>query len=179
MTCLGKRFLGLALALWALVVAPGGPAQTLSALRAQERPDQAEKDARARVRTMRAWILVDELKLDEATSGRVFAIFARYDQREVALVAERRAIVDRLRAEVDAPRPDEARLARTLDQLLANRSRRCALGDERFNELRKLLSPIQQAKLLLLLPRLERDLARSIREGAADHTRGPPNQEHE
>jgi hypothetical protein len=131
------------------------------------------------MRTMRAWLLVDELKLDEATSGRVFSILAAYDEREAALAAERRAIVDSLRAEVDALRPDEARITRTLDQLIANRSRRHALSDERIKELRKLLSAIQQAKLLLLLPRLERALARSIRDGAADHKRGPPHHEHE
>ena len=118
---------------------------------------------------MRAWLLVDALKLDGATSGRVFAILARYDARAVALAAERRAIVDSLRAELDAPHPDQAHIARTIDELIANRSRRYALRDERIKELRKRLSPIQQAKLLLLLPRFERELARSIRDGAADH----------
>jgi hypothetical protein len=123
------------------------------------------------MRTIRAWVLVDELKLDDATSGRVFGILATFDARAVALAAERRAIVDSLRAKLEAPRPDEAHIARTLDQLIANRSRRHALCDERIKELRKRLSPVQQAKLLLLLPRLERHLARLSRDGAADHKR--------
>ena len=69
-----------------------------------------------------------------------------------------------LKAEVESARPDDARIAKYIDLLLANRVRRHALQDEQLKELRKVLTPVQQGKLALLLPRLERDFARWIHE---------------
>ena len=56
--------------------------------------------------------------------------------------------------------------------MLANRVKRHALKDERIKELRKVLTPVQQAKLVLLLPRLEREFAQFIREVAGQRDDG-------
>ena len=64
-----------------------------------------------------------------------------------------------LRADADAPRPDDARLNADLNRLMAIRTKQRAMEDDRIRDVRKVLTPAQQAKLVLLLPRLERDFA--------------------
>jgi Spy/CpxP family protein refolding chaperone len=130
-------------------------------------PEQLRKEVLERMRALRAWRIVDELKLDETASARLFPILARFDDREMALAAERRDIAKELRDEVAARHPDDGKLMKAIDKLLANRTRRHALMDERIKELRKVLTPVQQAKLALLLPSIERDFAQWVRQVAA------------
>jgi hypothetical protein len=114
--------------------------------------------------------VITELRLVEATSPNVLAIFATYDARDFTLRGERRAIVRELRAEIAAVRPDDARVSKLVDLLLDAEARRRRLRTERIDHLRGVLSPARQARLLLVLPRLDRDLARSLsqaREGGA------------
>jgi hypothetical protein len=148
----------------ALPVAGAAPAE-----KEHRNAEQLRKEVLERMRALRAWRIVEELKLDEATSARLFPILAKFDEREMALATEKRDIVREMRAQLDAPKPDESRLAKSIDRLLANRVKRHALQDERFKELRKALSATQQAKLALLLPRLERDFARWVHDVAGRH----------
>jgi Spy/CpxP family protein refolding chaperone len=151
---------------------PAGPAPPAAATPApgvkapvagdQRTPEQLRKEVLERMRALRAFKIVEELKLDENASARLFPILAKFDEREMALASERRDIVRELRAQVDAPRPDDARITKTIERLLANRSRRHQLHDDQIKELRKVLTPVQQAKLALLLPRLERDFAQWV-----------------
>ena len=118
------------------------------------------------MRALRAWRIVEELKLDESASARLFPILARYDEQEMALAAERRDIAQEIRTLLAAPQPDDAKLTAAINRMLANRAQaasRCS--DERIKEVRKVLTPVQQAKLVLLLPRLEREFAQFIRDG--------------
>ena len=139
------------------VPSPGNPPD-------QRSPEQLRKEVLERMRALRAFKIVEELKLDETASARLFPILSKYDEREMALGAERRDIVRELRGLVDAPHPDDARITKTIEKLLANRARRHDLHDEQIKELRKVLTPVQQAKLALLLPRLERDFAQWVHE---------------
>ncbi|HVZ86164.1 MAG TPA: hypothetical protein VHG72_04305 [Polyangia bacterium] len=138
----------------------------------QRTPEQLRKEVLERVRALRAWKIVEALKLDEATSARLFPILARYDEREMAIAGERHAIMHELRDASDAPKPDDAHLTATLNKLLANRAKERALHDDRVKDVRKVLTPVQQAKLVLLLPRLEREFAGWIHE-ASGRGRGP------
>ena len=129
-------------------------------------PEQLRTEVLDRMRSLRAWRIVEELKLDESASARLFPILAKYDEQELALAAERRDITAEIKTLLAAPRPDDARLNAAINRMLANRTKRIASRDERIKEVRKVLTPVQQAKLVLLLPRLERDFARFIREVA-------------
>jgi Spy/CpxP family protein refolding chaperone len=139
----------------------------------QRTPDQLRKEVLDRMRALRAFKIVEALKLDEATSGRLFPILARYDDREMAIAAERHALMRELREETESAHPDEARLTATLTKLQATRAKQRAMHDERIRDVRKVLTPLQQAKLVLLLPRLERDFAGWIHE--ASGRGGPPS----
>jgi Spy/CpxP family protein refolding chaperone len=129
-------------------------------------PDQLRKEVLERMRALRAWKIVDELKLDENASAHLFPILARYDDQELALAAERRDIAQDIRTLLAAPQPDDAKLTAAINRMLANRVKRHAMKDERLKELRKVLTTVQQAKLVLLLPRLEREFAQFIRDVA-------------
>lgn len=135
-------------------------------------PEQLRKEVLERMRALRAWRIVEELKLDENTSARLFPILAKYDEQELALAAERRDIAIELRALLAAPRPDDMKLNAAINRMLANRAKKHAVRDERINELRKVLTPVQQATLVLLLPRLEREFAQFIRDVAGQRDDG-------
>jgi hypothetical protein len=142
------------------------------------RYDSIAEDSLGRMRSLRAWRVISELKLAEVVAARVLPIFARYDERDLILLAERRDIICELRALLAAPRPDDSHLSRALDRLAATHSRRRTLHAERFGEVRRVLPPVQQARLLLLLPGLERDFAHWGRQAIGDghsscNVRGP------
>jgi hypothetical protein len=148
--------------------APAAPSKPANAPASADgrSPEQLRKEVQERMRALRAWRIVEELKLDESASARLFPILAKYDEREMALAAERRDIVKDLRAELAAPAPDDRRLTKDIDRLLANRAHKHALHDERIKELRRALTPVQQAKMALLLPRLEAELANWMHDAA-------------
>jgi Spy/CpxP family protein refolding chaperone len=151
--------------------APAAPAASAASAGKSAAPDrrsadQLRKEVLERMRALRAFKIVDELKLDETASARLFPILAKYDDREMALSSERHDIVRELKAELAASRPDNGRVEKAVDRLLANRTRRHALQDEQIKELRRVLTPVQQGKLALLLPRLERDFARFVHQVA-------------
>lgn len=136
-------------------------------------PDQLRQEVLERMRALRAFRIVDALKLDEATSGRLFPILSRYDDREVQIATERHQVMRDLHADAEAPHPDEARLNADLNRVLAVRAKQRALEDDRIRDVRKVLTPVQQARLVLLLPRLERDFAHWIHEVAGRGDEGP------
>jgi Spy/CpxP family protein refolding chaperone len=127
-------------------------------------PDQLRKEVVERMRALRAWRIVEELKLDESTSAKLFPVLAKYDEQELAFAAERRQIAEEIRGLLAAPKPDDAKLTAAINRIIANRAKRQASRDERIRDVRKVLTPVQQAKLVLLLPRIERDFARYIRD---------------
>ena len=128
-----------------------------------KKPGELRKEVLERMRAQRAWRIVEELKLDEAASARLFPILPNTTSRrwrwrpsgETSRVSCKRCW-RRLT-------PTTARITAAVNRMLANRTKRHAFKDERLRELRKVLTPVQQGKLVLLLPRLEREFARSSR----------------
>jgi len=177
MTARGARILiaGAVLAAGSGVVSAEAPRRAPAAAAAptagadKRTPEQLRKEVLERMRALRAWRIVEELKLDETTSARLFPILAKYDDQELTLADERRDIAQEIRTLLAAPHPDDAKLTAAINRMLANRTKKHALRDERLKELRKVLSPVQQAKLVLLLPRLEREFAHFIREVSGQH----------
>jgi Spy/CpxP family protein refolding chaperone len=115
-------------------------------------------------RAMRMWKITDELKLDEVTAAKVFPVLARVDDQERELGKERMEIHRALRDEMANPAPDNAKLSALLDKMLANRARRHVLEDERVKSIRKVLTPVQQAKLILLIPTIDGEFRQKIRD---------------
>jgi len=151
----------------------GGPGWGPGPGRGGPPPEELRKEVMERMRAMRAWKLAEELKLDEATSAKLFPMLSKYDEREMTLMNEIGGVMRSLRAEMEAPKPDNARLGSYIDKLLGLRGKQRALEDERFKDLRRVLTPVQQAKLVVLLPRIEQHLKQRIHEAMSQRGGGP------
>ena len=176
------------LSLWAAIAVAATVTATAPALAADPATTPIPGDGRTaeqlrhevieRMRALRAWKIVDELKLDQATSARLFPILSKYDDREMALMKERHDIMRELRTETEAASPNNAKLSAAIDRLVALRAKQHALQDEKIRDLRKALTPAQQAKLVLLLPRIERGFLHRIREVSEEQRRTGDGHDH-
>jgi hypothetical protein len=155
-----------------VVAAPPVESEAVRAARREAR-EKLKKEVLDQMRAMRMWKLTEELKLDQATAAKVFPLLAEFDDRGRTLGRERGEIarelhdlvrVDPVTGKAAAKAPDDPKLRPLVDRLLANQARRTALDDERFKALRPALTPLQQAKLLLLLPRIDEDFRHRVRE---------------
>jgi Spy/CpxP family protein refolding chaperone len=162
-------------ALLALAASPGLPASADGAKGlapgplgpesiSPEKKEKLREEVMDQMRAMRMWKLTEELKLDEATAAKVFPLLAKFDDKVRELGKSRREAMRLLAEETQKAKPDNARIKTLIDELVAARGKRGALEDERFRALRQVLTSVQQAKLLLLLPRLEDEFRRRIRE---------------
>ena len=117
-----------------------------------------------KLRAERMWKLTEALRLDEPTAARLFPLMAKYDEQEKALGKERGEIVRELRAALEAPTPDQTRIDGLVQRLMAFRARRHALEAEKAEAVRKVLTPAQMGKLLLLAPKIDDQFRERIRE---------------
>jgi hypothetical protein len=139
----------------------GGPGTT-------ERREQIKK----KIRAMRAYTLTEELALDEPTAGRLFPVLSRYDDETDKLLERRLELQRRLR-HADSLKDPRA-VERLLDEAVANQRGFWDLEDKRIAELRKILAPVQAAKLLVVLPALERKIQGQLRKAIVKrHKAGP------
>jgi hypothetical protein len=144
------------------VTAPGGNA---------ERREQIKK----KIRALRAYTLTEELALDEQTAARLFPVLARYDD-ETDRLLERRVELQRRLRRADALRDPRA-IERLIDEAVANQRGFWDLEDRRLAELRKILTPVQTAKLLVALPALERRIQNQLRKAISRRPGAVPGAE--
>lgn len=138
----------------------------------RERREHLTKEAMDQMRAMMMWRLTEELKLDESTAAKVFPALSEFDNKMRELGRERGDLMRALTAETQAPNPNAAKLKELVEKVYANRVRRNQLEDQKAVELRKALTPLQQAKLVLLMPRMADEFRSKMRE-AVDRARGP------
>jgi hypothetical protein len=130
------------------------------------------------LRAERMWRLTEALKLDEATAAKVFPLLSKFDEQERSLGRERGETHRELRAATEAPSPDNARLDALISKLIALRGRRHDMEVEKLAALRKVLKPLQMAKLMMLVPRMDESFRRRIHdaiEGPDGETAGDPS----
>lgn len=117
-----------------------------------------------RLRLIRMWRLTDYLKLDEETSIKLFPIMNRYDDQRLALNEERVGVLKEIKAELDKETPNEKKLEELIAKAEELRLQMEKLNQDERNELKKVLSVKQQAKLLLFYRDFDRELYHMIRE---------------
>jgi hypothetical protein len=139
----------------------GGPGGTDAHGAAQPGPIERREQIKKKIRAMRAYTLTEELSLDDQTSGKLFLLLARYDDQTDKLL-ERRVDLQRRLRHAETIR-DQRALERLIDDALANQRAFWALDDQRVADLRKILMPVQVAKLLVVLPALERRIQNQLR----------------
>ena len=122
--------------------------------------DKAEKrrmKLKKKIRTMRAIVLAEELDLDEDTAAKLFPILNKYDDEFAKLAKE--AIDLRKQAETAS----EADVDDIIDDLVANQRARWDLDQDRFKAVRKVLTAKQAAKILVVLPEIDRKILRGAK----------------
>lgn len=127
---------------------------------------------RQRIRAMRAWYLTEELDLDDTTATRLFPVLSKYDER-LAEVHQRGVELRRaLRRAMSGPRPDQSSIDRLMDDLLTHYDNLYRVQRDRLVAVRKVMSPSQSARLVLILPRLDDAVRREIERATKKRRRG-------
>jgi hypothetical protein len=133
-------------------------------------PPAKREMLKQRVRALRAWTLTEELQLDDATAARLAPILARYDDAFARLMEQ--AVTLRRASDDAVARADDRAINRTIDDLLANQRARAQLEEQRFQELRRALTPAQAARLMVVLPEIDRRIHHKLRRVLEDRRRG-------
>jgi hypothetical protein len=150
-------FVLVALLVAAPVFAQPGPRRGSNASVQQPRRERIKK----RIRALRAYTLTDELQLDSRTAGKLFPLLARFDDELDKLLDARADIVRRL--EKSAQVTDPKQLDKLIDDAIANQRAMWDTEDKRLAELRKILTPAQTARVLVVLPAMERKIQNQLR----------------
>lgn len=132
----------------------GGPAAV------QQRREAIKK----KIRAMRAYTLTEELALDEKTAAKLFPVLAKWDDVTDKLIQQRLDIQRRMAA---GEAGDPKALDRIIDEAVANQRALWDLEDKRLAELRKILTPQQTSRLIVVLPAFERKVRNQLRRAGA------------
>ena len=118
-------------------------------------------EIKRKLMAFRAYRVTEELMLDETAAARVFPLLTKYDQKVDQLTVERVELNQALRS----PPADAKAIDELIRRTLANRRAMVELDEQRLGELRKVLTAAQTARLLVLLPQIERQIKAQIRRG--------------
>jgi Spy/CpxP family protein refolding chaperone len=157
-----------------VMTALGGAADAQPRGRGGATPEERREAIKNRIRGLRAQTLTDELKLDNTALGKVLPILSKWDDVTDKLMRDRVDIQKRLAAS-DAVK-DPKVLDRLVDDTIANQKQFWDLETQRLAELRKVLTPAQAAKLIVVLPTFERRIQNQLRKATlrAQGRGGPP-----
>jgi hypothetical protein len=128
--------------------------------RAGNAAQPADREAvRKKIRAMRTWYLTEELALDDATAAKLFPILAKYDDQLDALHTDGARLRRTLRQGLVRGQGDTGR---QVDALLAHYDKVYQLQRERLLAARKVLTPSQSGRLVLVMPRVDNAIRRQI-----------------
>lgn len=123
-------------------------------------PAPVAEQVKKRIRALRASTLIDELQLDEVTASKLFPIFNHYDDETEKLLRTRADLQHRLATVGDMKGPAIDKL---IDEAVANQRAFWDGESQRLADLRRVLTPAQAAKLVVVLPALERNIQQQLR----------------
>ena len=106
--------------------------------------------------------LTQELALDAPTAAQVRQIWDRYQTQIDGVHREMGMAMKELKVQLAAPTPDDARLTQLADLIHADRLKAQELDSQRVGDLRRVLTPVQFAKAIVISPKLKREVQRQI-----------------
>lgn len=119
------------------------------------------EEVKKKIRSLRAYALTTELDLDEKTGNRLWPLLAKYDD-EIDKLLQQRVDLQRRLAAADQLRDPKAQ-DRLVDEAIANQKAFWSVEERRLAELRKILTPAQTTRLLVVLPAFERKIQNQLR----------------
>lgn len=138
----------------------------------QERQQQKREDIKQRIRALRAYTLTEQLALDEQTAGKLFPLLAKFDDEFDKLLQQRQDLTRRLNASGEIKDPKA--VDKLIDEAVANQRALWDTEDKRLAQLRKILTPAQVARVLVVLPAMERKIQNQLRK-AVQRPKQPRN----
>jgi Spy/CpxP family protein refolding chaperone len=129
---------------------------------------------RQRIRALRAWRLTEALDLDEATAARLFPILNRYDEKLAAVLKDGARLRRELRALIKAQSASASATNALVDRMVKQQREQWTLEERRFGEVRAVLTPMQAAQLLVVLPQIDRSIHREISQAMRGGSRRTP-----
>jgi hypothetical protein len=144
-------------------------------------PDAARAQLRERMRQATVKRVVERLGLDAVTAQRLDQVEKSFDD-QIAAVQEANGKVRReLRRLTEGPQPqaaDNVQINQLCDRILNGRATMQRLELQRLAEMRKILRPVDFARLLIVMPQINReikgDIYRALGPGGANR---PPDDE--
>lgn len=135
--------------------------------------DEMREKIREKIRAHRAARLIDVLALDEKTATKFFPVLNKYDDQILPLQADtgkaRRELKQMLSSGTKA---DDTKVNALVDRMLANHDKVAKLRGDRLKDVRKLLSPVQFAKLVVVLPEIDHAIQKQIQKALKKGGRG-------
>lgn len=132
--------------------------------------DRREK-VKQKIRALRAYTLTESLSLDEKTAAKLFPVLAKWDDVTDKLMVQRIDVQRQLEA---SDGKDGKTIDKLIDDAMANQRALVDLEEKRLAELRKILTPGQTAKLLVVLPQFERRIRNQLARAIQNRGGGSP-----
>ena len=121
---------------------------------------------REKVRQMRMAKLIEVLDMDEATATKLLPRMNDYYDKIGEVQHDTGEARRELRALLDADKVDAAKVNKLIDRMIANRDKVHTLESDMIKEVRKILTAEQAAKMIVVLPKINRGLEQKIRKAA-------------
>ena len=106
--------------------------------------------------------VTQELALDAPSAARVREIWERYQTQIEGVHREQGMIFKELKSQLAAPSPDNAKMTQLSDLAMQNKLKVEQLDNQRAQEFRRLLTPPQMAKLIVITPKLRQEVQRQF-----------------
>jgi Spy/CpxP family protein refolding chaperone len=136
----------------------GGPAEE-SVGPGGNAPTEAQwQEVRKKVETVKIWKLTEALKLDAKTSAKLSAFINPLDQQRQEIWREQMMTTRELRALLQSPKPDEAKLRAALDKLEKNHRSLQEVKNREFSGLKDILTTEQQARYFIFQQEFRREM---------------------
>lgn len=126
------------------------------------RPRRQQERQRERIGLMMMWRLTEALELDQDTAARLFPMMREFDVEKRQLHEKRRDMIRQMKAEVEKDNPDRAVLRKMIDDFKQNEIDIVNLRNKRLDDLSKILSDEQVAKMIIFVPQFERNVRELI-----------------
>lgn len=119
---------------------------------------QRRANIKKRIAALRASALTTALDLDSQTAAKLTSVLDKYDDETDQLVQRRVELAHKL-----AEPPSNGEADKLIEQAIANAKAFRDLEDRRLADIRKVLTPTQTAKLLVVLPEFERRIQNQLK----------------
>ena len=153
--------------------------------------EERREEVRKKIEAVRIWRLIEELKLDTASSGKLSSLLSSLDIKRRDTMREQMETMRELRSLLKTAKPDAAKLKVLLEKLEKNHYEMQSIKDQEMKGLKDILTIEQQARYLLFQQEFQREMRDMISgargkghgrdgmgPGGPGRRNGPANEDH-